>query len=137
MRFGKALLSLVCGLSMTGIVQATESPAGANVYIISPSHGEVVSAPFTVKFGLSGMGIAPAGVDKPNTGHHHLLIDMDAKEVLSGAMGKNVKHFGGGQSEVELTLPSGQHTLQLVLGDQSHVPHSPPVVSEKITITVK
>jgi hypothetical protein len=107
------------------------------VYIISPQDGAVVDSTFVVQFGLRGMGVAPAGVDKPNTGHHHLLIDAQELPPAGQSMGKNVKHFGGGQTETTLTLPSGQHTLQLIMGDKSHVPHNPPVLSEQITVTVK
>jgi len=118
-------------------VSATISPQDAKVYIISPSDGAVMSQSFTVKFGLKGMGVAPAGMDKKNTGHHHLLIDTAELPDMSQPLGGNVKHFGGGQTEVELTLPKGKHTLQLVLGDKLHIPHNPPVVSKKINIEVK
>lgn len=118
---------------------ATPAPKDAKAYIISPKNGATVKSPVTVRFGLSGMGVAPAGVDKANTGHHHLLID--AAEPL--AMDKPIPndehhmHFGGGQTQAVLKLPPGKHTLQLVLGDKDHVPHSPPVMSSKVTITVK
>jgi Domain of unknown function (DUF4399) len=107
------------------------------VYFLSPENGATVTSPFTVRFGLRGMGVAPAGVTNPNTGHHHLIIDADTPpENLPIANDEQHRHFGTGQTEVELTLPAGQHTLQLVLGDALHIPHQPPVVSEKITITV-
>ncbi len=85
------------------------------------------------------MGIAPAGVNHPNTGHHHLLVDVAQPPDLNAALPvtENIRHFGAGQTEAELTLPPGKHTLQLVLGDYLHIPHDKPVVSEKITITVK
>lgn len=118
----------------------TPSPAGAKVYFINLKDGQTVTSPFLVQFGLSGMGIAPAGVDKPNTGHHHLLIDT----TLSGDQLKQPipaddkhRHFGLGQTEAMVTLPPGRHTLQLVLGDWSHIPHAPPVMSDVITITVQ
>jgi len=117
--------------------EKTPAPEGARVYIISPQEGDIVSTKVAVKFGLSGMGVAPAGTDKAKTGHHHLLIDADTLPAMDQPMGKNVKHFGGGQTETTLTLAPGTHTLQLILGDKNHVPHNPPVVSEKITITVK
>lgn len=109
------------------------------MYIISPANGEVVGETFTVKFGLKGMGVAPAGIDVANTGHHHLLIDMAKLPAMDMPMpmSDTLKHFGGGQTEVTLTLPKGEHTLQLVLGDKLHIPHKPAVISEKITITVK
>ena len=113
------------------------SPDGATAYIISPENGATVEQTFTVKFGLKGMGIAPAGTDRDNTGHHHLLVDAKELPDLTKPLGKDVKHFGGGQTETTLTLEPGTHTLQLILGDMTHTPHNPPVVSEKVTITVK
>lgn len=116
----------------------TSAPAGAMVYFISPENGARVTSPVTVRFGLRGMGVAPAGVTNPNTGHHHLLIDADLPpDNLPIPNDDKHRHFGTGQTEVELTLPPGQHTLQLVLGDALHIPHQPPVRSEKITITVQ
>jgi hypothetical protein len=116
----------------------TASPAGAMEYFIAPQNGAKVTSPFTVRFGLKGMGVAPAGVTNANTGHHHLLIDTDLPpDNLPIPNDDKHRHFGAGQTEVELTLPPGQHTLQLVLGDANHVPHQPPVHSEKITITVQ
>jgi len=116
----------------------TPSALGASIYIISPANGETVSSTVTVKFGLQGMGVAPAGIDKKNTGHHHLLIDGKSLPSFDKPMGKDgIKHFGGGQTEVQLSLKPGEHTLQLILGDKAHTPHQPPVVSPKITIVVK
>jgi hypothetical protein len=116
----------------------TPSPAGAEVYIISPTDGAKVHGPVLVQFGLKGMGIAPAGVKMENTGHHHLLIDTDPPADLSAPLPSTDKilHFGKGQTETTLHLAPGKHTLQLLLGDQNHVPHDPPVLSKKITITV-
>lgn len=120
-------------------VALTPSPEGAKVYIISPNDGETVSGAFTVRFGLKGMGVAPAGIDLPNTGHHHLLIDAAELPTMtmSMPMSESLMHFGKGQTEVELTLSEGEHTLQLILGDKLHIPHDPPVISEKITIIVE
>ena len=118
----------------------TPSPAGAAVYFINLKDGDTVTSPFKVQFGLTGMGIAPAGSQTPNTGHHHLLIDTQlSPEQMKEAIPADAqhRHFGGGQTEVALTLPPGQHTLQLVLGDGAHVPHNPPVVSPVIKVTVK
>jgi hypothetical protein len=118
----------------------TTSPAGAKVYLISPKDGEEVTGTFTVRFGLKGMGIAPAGVTNDNTGHHHLLIDTDIASVdltKSLPATDKIRHYGGGQTEVDLSLPAGKHTLQLVLGDYKHQPFYPGVQSEKITVTVK
>ena len=116
----------------------TPAPANAMVYFLSPANGATVSSPVTIRFGLRGMGVAPAGVTNPNTGHHHLLVDVDTlpPDNLPIPNDANHRHFGLGQTETELMLPPGQHTLQLVLGDALHIPHQPPVVSEKITITV-
>ena len=115
------------------------SPEGAVAYIISPLDGETVGSTFTVRFGLKGMGVAPAGIDKENTGHHHLLVDTEDMPDFSLPLPatETSLHFGGGQTETELSLEPGTHTLQLVLGNYLHIPHDPPVVSEKITVTVK
>jgi hypothetical protein len=118
----------------------TAAPPGASVYIISPKDGDSVTGPFKVQFGLTGMGVAPAGVDKPNTGHHHLIIDAALSPAeLKEPIASDAKHlhFGGGQTETMVTLPPGQHTLQLVLGDWSHIPFNPPIVSPVVTVTVK
>lgn len=114
------------------------APAGAEVYIISPTDGARLRGPVTVRFGLKGMGVAPAGVQMENTGHHHLLIDTDPPADHSAPLPTTDKvlHFGKGQTETTLTLPPGRHTLMLVLGDHRHVPHDPPVASKKITVTV-
>ncbi|KRB85230.1 ATPase [Noviherbaspirillum sp. Root189] len=115
-------------------------PAKPYLYIGWPNNGEVVSAgkPFRVWFGLRNMGVAPKGVIFPNTGHHHLLIDTDpppaGQEIPSD---RNHLHFGAGETETMVELPPGRHTLQLVMGDDKHVVHNPPVVSKKITITVR
>jgi hypothetical protein len=116
----------------------TPAPAGAAVYFLSPADGATVMSPFVVRFGLRGMGVAPAGVQSPNTGHHHLLIDVDSPPPENQPLPANdqIRHFGSGQTETELTLPPGMHTLQLLLGDALHIPHQPPVRSETITITV-
>ena len=116
----------------------TPSPTGAEVYIISPKNGARVKSPVPVQFGLKGMGIAPAGVKFDNTGHHHLVIDGDPPSDLAAPLPATEKllHFGKGQTETSVTLAPGKHTLQLVLGDQNHIPHDPPVISKKITITV-
>lgn len=122
------------------LAQQTPSPEGATAYFISPNDGETIANPVTVRFGLSGMGVAPAGVEADNTGHHHLLIDIDPAEIdmtTSLPATDQIVHFGGGQTEVTKDLPAGTHTLRILLGDWSHVPHDPPVMSEPITITVE
>jgi Domain of unknown function (DUF4399) len=139
-RIGLALLGVFAAASLKPALAQTPSPAGAKVYIINLKDGAEVTSPFLVQFGLSGMGIAPAGVDKANTGHHHLLIDtrMTPEQMKDAIPADDThKHFGGGQTEAVVTLPPGQHTLQLMLADWSHIPHSPPVMSEPIAITVK
>lgn len=133
---------LALSLSFAGGVTAGETPApdGAEVYFINLKDGDTVKSPVTIQFGLEGMGVAPAGVEKDKTGHHHLIIDEIIEgEELNEAIpaDDNHKHFGGGQTETSVELAPGEHTLQLVLGDWSHIPHNPPVMSERITITVE
>ena len=140
LRTGLLLLLALAAASLSPAAAQTASPAGAKVYIINLKDGAEVMSPFLVQFGLSGMGVAPAGVEKPNTGHHHLIIDTKLTDEQMKApipADDTHKHFGGGQTEAMVTLPPGKHTLQLVLGDWSHIPHNPPVMSEPITITVK
>lgn len=138
------IISVLALLGMSAMATAdaaqmerTEAAANAQAYIISPQDGEVVGETVKVKFGLNGMGIAPAGVDVKNTGHHHLLIDEKELPAMDKPMGGSIIHFGGGQTETTIDLEPGEHTLQIILGDKNHVPHHPAVVSKKITITVK
>ena len=141
----RILLALaLTGLTGTALaadagLPVTPAPGGAAVYIISPANGATVGQEVTVRFGLKGMGVAPAGVAKEHTGHHHLLVDV--KELPAAGQpipnDANHIHFGGGQTETTLKLKPGTHTLQLELGDQNHVPFDPAVVSKKITIHVK
>ncbi len=139
--FSKILVATAAiAMSSMLIAQAAEktaSPAGAQLYIVSPQNGATVTQTFNVVFGLQGMGVAPAGVQANNTGHHHLLVDGAALPDMNAPLGAAVTHFGGGQTQTTLTLTPGQHTLQLILGDHLHTPHNPPVVSEKVTITVQ
>jgi hypothetical protein len=114
------------------------APDGAEVYFVSPADGDEVEGEVKVVFGLRNMEVVPAGDMTENAGHHHLLID--APDVAMDAplpSTEQIVHFGGGQTETTLTLAPGEHTLQLLLGDGLHRPHNPPVMSEKITITVK
>ena len=115
------------------------SMEGAEVYFISPSDGETVGETFTVRFGLRHMGVAPAGIIFNNSGHHHLLINVSELPDLKLPIpaDEHHVHFGLGQTETEVTLPPGEHRLQLLLGNHLHIPHDPPVVSEAITLTVK
>jgi hypothetical protein len=116
-----------------------KAPAGASVSITSPADGASVRSPFTVEFGIEGISLAPAGTFEPDSGHHHLLIDTGLPEALDQPIPKDEQHlhFGLLQSKTELTLPPGQHTLQLLLGDGNHVAHDPPITSPVVTITVK
>ena len=109
------------------------------LYFISPTNGETVASPVVVKFGIKGMTIVPAGEDKPMSGHHHLLINVDSLPDMNMPIPANKKHlhFGKGETDTSITLPKGKHTLQLLLGNYMHVPHKPPLLSEKIEITVK
>ncbi len=123
---GRVALLAAAAITVPAIAPAeTAAPPNAAVYIISPKDGDTVASPFKVQFGLSGMGIAPAGVEKANTGHHHLIIDA------------TLAAEGGGQTEAMVTLAPGQHTLQLVLGDWMHTPFNPPLGSPVVTVTVK
>ena len=130
-RFGwLSLFTLVLGM--------TNAQAEPALYFISPQAGEVLSSPVRVKFGLSGFGVAPAGIDKANTGHHHLLIDTGLPALdMPVPSDDHHRHFGGGQTETTIDLSPGQHTLQLLLGDFAHRPHQPPLTSSVITITVE
>ena len=133
-----ALLLLLAGAALADGPPRTKAPEGVTLYILSPHPGETVSSPVTVRFGLSGMGVAPAGVVNPKTGHHHLIIDAPlpdpAKPVPADA---HHRHFGGGQTQVAIELSPGEHTLQLMLGDHLHIPFAPPIVSEPIEIRVE
>ena len=141
----KTILSLIALSIFSAPIFAAEalpkspSPKGARVYIISPRDGATVKSPVRVRFGLVGMGVAPAGIDLPDTGHHHLIIDLDKLPDLNMPLpaSENVVHYGKGQTEAKIELSPGKHTLQLVLGDKIHLPHDPPVISKKITITVE
>jgi Domain of unknown function (DUF4399) len=114
------------------------APAGAKVYFIEPKNGAEISGPVVVKMGLAGMGVAPAGTEKKDTGHHHILVNQKLADDKSPLPADDKhRHFGNGQTETSLTLPAGTHTLQLILGDHNHIPHNPLVASEIITITVK
>jgi hypothetical protein len=135
---GLACLVAAAPLGAESELPRSDSPEGARVYFISPQAGQTVSSPLTVRFGLSQMGVAPAGVARDLTGHHHLVLDAELPPVaLPIPATDHYRHFGLGQTEVELELTPGEHTLQLLVGDHLHIPHDPPVVSERITITVR
>jgi hypothetical protein len=135
-----ALMAALMAVLPGGLAGATAAPANAYCYIGWPTDGQVVAAgkPFRVWFGLRNMGVAPKAVVFSNTGHHHLLIDTElpppGEPIPSD---RNHLHFGAGETETMLELPPGEHTLQLLMGDENHVPHTPPVHSKKITITVR
>jgi Domain of unknown function (DUF4399) len=115
----------------------TPAPAGASVYFIGLKDGATIAPKTTIHFGLRGMGVAPAGSDRENAGHHHLLIDTDLPPLDQPIPNDfNHLHYGAGQTEAEVSLTPGPHTLQLLLGDKNHVPHSPPVMSERIRVVV-
>jgi hypothetical protein len=139
---------MALALSASALIAGGDPPApeGAKVYFIGLADGDTVQSPLTIAFGLENMGVAPAGVEKDGTGHHHLLIDRPplgqgedgADELTYGLPADDHhKHFGGGQTQVTLELEPGKHTLQLVMGDAGHVPHSTPVTSDMITIIVE
>lgn len=135
----KAMLTRTLIFAATIAVASAQAGDNAQVYIISPADGAEVTSPFIVQFGLKGMGVAPAGIEFAGTGHHHLLVDV----AELPPKGKPIpaddghRHFGKGQTETELSLPPGRHSLQLLFGDHLHVPQDPPLASPKITITVK
>ncbi len=143
-RFGLSIclgLLTVCGHGAMAQSAKPYWPADAQVFFVEPKDGATVSSPVKVVMGVKGIGIAPAGTDKPNTGHHHILIDTDLPKGEAAdyplPADDNHKHFGKGQTEAELTLAPGTHTLQLLVGDANHIPHDPALASPKITVTVK
>lgn len=120
-----------------GYVKVAAAP-GSSLYFANLKNGETVSSPVVIQFGLRGMGVAPAGIEKAGTGHHHLLVDVAELDVNAPIPTSDQhRHFGLGQTEVSLEMKPGQHTLQLLMGDQNHIPHHPVVISERITVTVK
>jgi hypothetical protein len=140
MRRTWVLVAAFAALVLAGspaVAQQSTMPQDAKVYILWPSDGQVIKGAFWVRMGLSGAGIAPAGVQKANTGHHHLIVDADLPPMDQPIPNDhNHLHFGLGQTEARLDLPPGRHTLQLLLGDENHMPHNPPLYSKRITITV-
>jgi hypothetical protein len=134
------LLNLIFSISLLGQgLPLSISPENAQVYFITPVNETNLTSPVLIRFGLSNMGIAPAGSNIQNTGHHHLLIDLEELPSLDQSLpaNENIRHFGLGQTEAYIDLSPGTHTLQLILGDWLHVPHELPVISEKITIHVE
>ena len=147
------LLALILGVASTAVAQQVvqktapstgldraAAPDEVTLAFANLKDGDEVSKSFRVKFVITGMRVKPAGEDVPNSGHHHLLIDVDEDDMpdLGLPLPKNesVYHFGKGEKSAVITMPPGEHTLQLLFADYRHVPHDPPVMSEKITITV-
>jgi hypothetical protein len=131
-------LAVVAASALAAGLPRSPAPKDVALYFISPADGETVASPVTVRFGLRGMGVAPAGVAIENTGHHHLLIDAAPPALdMPVPADANHVHFGKGQTEAQVTLAPGRHTLQLLLADHLHIPHDPPVLSKAITITVR
>lgn len=119
-------------------LERTPAPPGARVFFITPTDGDTVSNPVAIEFGIEGMSVAKAGLDEPDSGHHHLLIDTDLPDFgLPIPADSNHIHFGDGSTSTEVSLEPGTHTLRMLLGDYRHVPHEPPIVSDPITITVE
>ena len=137
-RFLFPLFVLLPLIALAFDISPTATTEGAAVRIISPVDGDELDNPVTVVFGLAGMGVAPAGVEKAGTGHHHLIIDAPLPPLGQPIPSdQHYRHVGGGQTQVTLKLEPGEHTLQLLLGDQNHLPHEPPVYSEVVTIHVR
>lgn len=133
-----ALWFIAVLVTPAALAAGTPAPGEAELYFISPKDGDTVNSPVTVRFGLAGMGVAPAGTQKEGTGHHHLILDAELPDLAQPVPSNDhYRHFGGGQTETTLELEPGEHTLQLLLGDALHVPHDPPVMSKRITITVE
>ncbi len=131
------LLAALILLPAAAQLPRTSAPAGAEVYFVAPADGATLTSPVQVVFGLRGMGVAPAGIERDKTGHHHLIVDAPAPPLDRPIPAdSHHRHFGGGQTETTLELKPGVHTLQLILADHLHIPHDPPVCSERITITV-
>ncbi len=134
-----ALSAALSLLSFAAHAQGTPAAKDAYLYFVWPQDGMTIKGAFWCRFGLRNMGVTHAGDNYPNAGHHHLLVDvnepLDPKEPIP--QDKSHLHFGAGQTEARIELPPGKHTLQLVLGDAKHYPFDPPVVSKKITVTIK
>ncbi|WP_448192225.1 DUF4399 domain-containing protein [Azospirillum sp. sgz301742] len=139
LRIAAFIVGAVLLVPAQSLADREKAPDGARAYIIWPYDGAVIQGgKFWVRMGLQNMGLTPAGIRKPDAGHHHLLVDTELKNFDEPIPNnKQNLHFGTGQTEARLELPPGKHTLQMVLGDADHVPHDPPVMSQKITITVR
>ena len=133
------LITIICIFCISSVTARSPSSSGAYVYIISPANGEIVTSPIIIKFGLHGMGVAPAGTEIKGTGHHHLLVNVEKLPDLDKPIPADDHHihYGKGQTEALIDLAPGKHTLQLLFADFVHVPHEPVLISEPITIHVK
>jgi hypothetical protein len=129
----------LASLPSLAVAQGKAAPKDAVLYFVWPQNGAVIKGAFWCRFGLRNMGVTHAGEDYPHSGHHHLLIDVNEPLNVNEPIpqDKNHLHFGAGQTEARIDLPKGRHTLQLVLGDAKHYPFDPPLVSQKITVTIK
>jgi hypothetical protein len=132
------LLIFLMAWNVESALEYSPGSKNASLYFISPKHQEIINGEVSIKFGLRNFGVSPAGVEVPGTGHHHLIIDAELPPVNQPIRSdKNHVHFGKGQTEVQLKLEPGSHTLQLLLGDHRHIPHNPAIASEQITILVR
>ncbi|MGP9833062.1 DUF4399 domain-containing protein [Marinobacter sp. NSM] len=139
-RTQRVTFGLILAASIVAVAHgAIPAPDGAAVYFVTPLDGQTVGSPVTVRFGLEGLGVAPAGVEREKTGHHHLLVNVDDLPPMDKPIPADERHihFGGGQTQTTLELEPGEYTLQLLVGDHLHIPREPPVMSEKITVTVE
>lgn len=136
--YSKSPEKTIPGSETTSVALISKAPEGAAVFILEPGDGTTVSSPVSVRFGIANMKVAPAGDNQDNSGHHHLLINMDELPDMTKPLPASEKliHFGKGQTETTIDLPAGEHSLQLLLGNYLHIPHKEPVISKKITITV-
>jgi len=140
MKYLAPLLAITLGVTAVAVAQVKRTPApkGAEVYFVTPKDGETVTSPVTVRFGLKNMGVVPAGIAFEGAGHHHLIVDAKTPPLDAPIPADaNHLHFGKGQTETTVELKPGKHTLQLIVGDQLHVPHDPAVMSKVVTVTVK
>jgi hypothetical protein len=119
-------------------IPRTASSEGASVFFITPADGETVANPISIEFGIAGMDVVKAGNNQPHSGHHHLLIDTELPDLgLPIPADEHHVHFGDGSVSTQISLPPGEHKLQMLLGDHLHIPHNPPLTSAQITITVE
>ena len=137
------ILSVFFTTSIAAQMPISSAPADAEVYFIQPKDGQIFesanSEGVEIRFGLRGMDVSPAGIAVPNSGHHHLLINLDQMPNLRMPLPATdqIRHFGKGQTSTWINLTPGKHKLQLLLGNYAHIPHSPAVMSKMIEIEIK